>query len=204
MNIQEQITGLSKALPKLSDKDRTFASSLIKQWIMNNMLSDKQLVWVAKLTDRATAPAPVMEQDDLGDFGGVYELLQTATASLKFPKVRLQTEDGQPVVLSILGPRSKFAGDINVTDGGPFGQGKWFGRIDGAGKWTKSHTAKDAHEVGNVLRTLGNAPVETAAAHGKLTGSCCFCARHLEADGSLEVGYGPTCAKHYGLPWGSK
>lgn len=47
---------------------------------------------------------------------------------------------------------------------------------------------------------------EEAAAYGKLTGTCIACGLTLTDDGknkSLEVGYGPICAKRYGWPWGT-
>lgn len=46
---------------------------------------------------------------------------------------------------------------------------------------------------------------EEAAAFGKITGTCIACGLHLTDDGknkSLEVGYGPICAKKWGWPWG--
>jgi hypothetical protein len=47
---------------------------------------------------------------------------------------------------------------------------------------------------------------EEAAAFGKITGTCIACGLTLSDDGknkSLEVGYGPICAKRYGWPWGT-
>jgi hypothetical protein len=46
---------------------------------------------------------------------------------------------------------------------------------------------------------------EEAAAFGKITGTCIACGLKLTDDGknkSLEVGYGPVCAKKNGWPWG--
>jgi len=46
---------------------------------------------------------------------------------------------------------------------------------------------------------------EQAAAFGKQYGNCVFCARDLtdDAEGrSVQVGYGPVCARKHGLPWG--
>jgi len=203
MNVQTT-EALQKALPHLSSGDADFATSMINQHARRGSLSAKQWMWVVKLTGKANTPLPAMPKVEVGSFAGVYELLQGANASLKYPKIRLQTEDGQKVVLSILGPRSKNAGNVNVTDGGSFGQGAWYGHVDGSGGWTKPTRVRNIHQVGEVLRKLAADPRQTAAAYGKLTGSCCFCGRHLEADGSMEVGYGPVCAKHYGLPWGSK
>ena len=50
------------------------------------------------------------------------------------------------------------------------------------------------------------ATAEEAAALGHTTHFCCFCARELTDDGegrSVEVGYGPVCARKNGLPWGA-
>lgn len=44
-----------------------------------------------------------------------------------------------------------------------------------------------------------------AAALGHQTHHCCFCGLELTDDGdgkSVDVGYGPVCAKNNGLPWG--
>ena len=54
----------------------------------------------------------------------------------------------------------------------------------------------------NVLRELSENPIETAAAHGKLTGRCCFCHRRLSDVRSTGMGYGPQCAESFGLDWG--
>ena len=46
---------------------------------------------------------------------------------------------------------------------------------------------------------------DEAAAIGALTHHCVFCSRELTDDGegrSVEVGYGPICARKHGLPWG--
>jgi hypothetical protein len=39
------------------------------------------------------------------------------------------------------------------------------------------------------------------------TGRCCFCNHKIgegEDNRSAAVGYGPECAKHFGVPWGVK
>jgi len=45
---------------------------------------------------------------------------------------------------------------------------------------------------------------EHAGWFGRLHGICCFCAKDLTDDRSIEVGYGPVCAKKHHLPWGDK
>jgi Family of unknown function (DUF6011) len=42
-------------------------------------------------------------------------------------------------------------------------------------------------------------PQAAAIAYGRLTGRCSICNRPLSADGSIELGIGPVCAKKYGF-----
>lgn len=125
---------------------------------------------------------------------------------LKHPKVCLQTAAGDPVVLYRAGEKSKYPGSICITDGKPYGEGRWYGRILAtSGEWQlpPSWSLNDVPaDVAIVVTALAAAPAETAAAHGHLTGRCCFCSRKLDDERSTQVGYGPVCAGHYQLPWG--
>lgn len=177
-----------------------FAADLIRAY-GKGKLSPKQAEWIGKLIDRAEKPkaAPVAEAL-AASVKGVFGLFERAKASgLKFPKIRLQA-DGEPVVLKQAGERSKYMGQVLLTDGGPFGSNRFFGRIDTSGAL---HAGRDmTPEVRALVGELAEKPAETAAAYGKLTGSCCFCSRKLEDARSTEVGYGPVCAEKFGLPWG--
>jgi uncharacterized protein DUF6011 len=57
--------------------------------------------------------------------------------------------------------------------------------------------------LGDLLAELYADPKGFAARHGKLNCMCCFCWSPLSTVESTERGYGPACAKHHGLPWGS-
>ena len=132
---------------------------------------------------------------------GVFALFEQAIAhTLKYPKIRLQTPDKMPVVLSRAGDRSKYTGQIMVTDGGPYGANKYFGRIDAQGIFHTTDSASQA--VSDLLVRLAENPVEVASEYGRLTGNCCFCGLRLTDARSTAVGYGAICASHYGLPWG--
>jgi hypothetical protein len=54
------------------------------------------------------------------------------------------------------------------------------------------------------LRPSHAVTAEDAAKFGHLYGMCVFCSKTLTDERSIEVGYGPTCASHNGLPWGAK
>ena len=106
----------------------------------------------------------------------------------------------QAVVLNRAGDRSKYTGQIMVTDGRPFGVNKYFGRIDHSGVFHATDSATAA--ISELLRRLGENPAEVASEYGRLTGNCCFCSRRLDDARSTAVGYGKICASKYGLPWG--
>jgi hypothetical protein len=131
---------------------------------------------------------------------GVQQLFDKAQVHLKYPKIRLQTPSGQPVTIYRAGQMSKYVGQLMVTDGKKFGMNQFFGRIDKAGAWFPRPGVTS--ELEQLLDALSNQPAATAAAYGKLTGNCCFCGLPLSDQRSTDVGYGPVCADHYGMPWG--
>lgn len=131
---------------------------------------------------------------------GIMNLFAKAQAHLKWPKIRLTTPTGQTLCLKLAGNQSKNPGHLMITDGGPYGANKYFGRVDLQGNWNPGRD--NTPEVVELLNKLSDDPAGVAAAYGKLTGNCCFCNLPLSDDRSTAVGYGPVCANHYGLPWG--
>lgn len=132
---------------------------------------------------------------------GVFGLFEQAIShKLKYPKIRLQTPDNSPVVLSRAGAKSKYFGQIMVTDGGPFGSNRYYGRIDSNGLFFATDSANSA--ITSLLFRLSQNPADVASEYGRLTGNCCFCSLSLKDARSTAVGYGPVCAEHFGLEWG--
>jgi hypothetical protein len=187
-------------------KDKEFVESLIKSYVKFNGLSPKQEVWFFKMAEKyngkpKAAPAPL---SSIGEFSSVYSLFAAAKAKLKFPKINLMLANGFPVVLHLAGPKSVKPGVVNVTNGGKFKapDSKWYGRVnvDGSMEVGGAANGPEFAEVKAVLKELAVAPAKVAAAHAKLTGRCCFCNKHLtDEDHSTAVGFGPVCAKNYGL-----
>lgn len=192
------IEGLEQAIPKLSQRDRDFAGDLLSNFRRWGRLSEKQMQWVDTLTQRAAAPAPAPAQQV--NVQKIQELFTTAAQRLRRIKVALQAASGQRVVFTRAGAMSKYAGQIMITDGAPFGQNKFFGRIDENGDFYATRSA-DA-DIRNLVTEFANNPAETAGKYGRLTGGCSFCSHKLDDNRSLEVGYGPVCAKRFGLVWG--
>ena len=145
----------------------------------------------AKAAKAAAPAAPVVTIDmkPMADF------LMAAKAKLKFPKALFLTPNGGELKLYVAGTKSKFPGSIQVLV-----NDQWQGRITPEG---------DAHGRGltgnpvlvSTLTAIAADPAKAAAAFGALRGACSFCNKGLSDDGSLEVGYGPVCAKNYNLPW---
>lgn len=144
------------------------------------------------------APAPVMPV-----IAGAQEIVNflkrpVSTGKLKFPKVRFLAPDGcSEMRLSMATAISKFPGTVQVKVGM-----QWIGRINADGSITSG--IKNFPNLLGTLTTIAEAPALAAKAYGALMGRCSFCNLQLTDDGSVEVGYGPICAKHYGLPHTAK
>lgn len=195
---QVRVDALIALVDKLGRNDANFAQSLAYNFRTWGRLSDKQMQWVDTLTQRATAPMPAPTQQV--NVQKIQDLFALAAQKLRRVKVAVQAINGQKVVFSKAGPASKYAGQILLTDGGPFGANKFFGRVDANGDFYATRSADQA--VRDLVVEFANNPAEVAAKYGKLTGGCSFCNHKLDDERSLHVGYGPVCAKRFGLVWG--
>ncbi len=133
----------------------------------------------------------------------IYTLFDTAIASkLKYPEVHLQTPSGRPVEIRRAGSKSRYNGQLLITDGRPFGSNAYYGRIDSNGQFIIGRESNP--ELLPLLDKLSENPAEIAGEYGRLTGRCSFCNLTLTDPESTAVGYGPICASHYGLPHGNR
>src|SRR5262249_14997097 len=110
------------------------------------------------------------------------------------------------VRLSVAGQRARVPGSINVATNARYGDSTWFGRILRDGAFEPSNRVETPAQLVPVLREFAEKPAEMAAKHGKVMSKCCFCdtTLHGEDGVSAALGYGPTCAKNFDLPWGKK
>lgn len=201
ISLIDALVALEANLDKLSGRDREFAESLVQQ-SKYRPLSDKQVPHVFRLHDKALGVAPVVETVPV-NATGIEALLRSANKRLKYPAIKLRTEDGTFLRISIAGAKSTTPGAINIAGEGSWPDRTFYGWIKG-GAYVPHHSAsqKTATAIGVALLAFAADPAGVAAAYGKRTGACCFCSRRLDDARSVEVGYGPTCADHYGLPWG--
>ena len=79
--------------------------------------------------------------------------------------------------------------------------GVYVGKIDG-GRFMPTNRC-DA-SVSDKLMAIAKDPMNSAKTHGYTHGNCSMCRKRLSDDRSMFVGYGQTCAKNWGMPWGEK
>lgn len=121
-------------------------------------------------------------------FTRMVEAFGRANASgLRSPKFRVEAYTFAPAKAS-----SKNPGCIYVTR-----EGQYLGKIDAAGKYwaAREATTQDHAEI----TRIGADPLAAAVMHGKKTGNCSCCGRHLENAESVELGIGPICRAKWGL-----
>lgn len=194
----------AKAAGVASQADLTFARSLMQQAFGSRRgLSEKQWAWVDKLaarfTEAVTGPqAPAGEPPAPSTtFARLAETFLSAAEGLKWPKLRLRTADGQELVLSRCGERSRTPGWINVTDGGSYGANTFFGRISPDGAFDAYRATTD--DVRATLAAYDADPAAEAKVQGARTGRCMCCGLELTDEVSIALGIGPVCGKRWGI-----
>lgn len=168
-----------------------------------------------------------------GGYEAINQLFSVAQASgLKRPSITLDNELGALVTIKVAGTSSRYTGQIQITSeddlpevikrryknmanhnaenpGDAWKQYNksinqlYHGRINESGLLLKSRDYQE-HIVDDLLKALATDPSATIAAFGAKTGRCACCGRPLKTKESTTHGYGPTCAKNYGLIWGKK
>ena len=120
---------------------------------------------------------------------------------LKFPKVAFLAPDGTSEMrLSLAGSTSKNPGGVYVKINGEYlGVIRADGTLGGSFEAGNRSLPKD-DRLQETIAAVAVDPVAAAKAYGALKGLCSFCSTPLTDAGSVEVGYGPICAKRYGLP----
>lgn len=147
---QEQlIAELEQVLPMMPPAKLDQATQLVVEFKSGGKLWPKQWEDIPKLIISAieydpnnpTSPdGPLM----LGDFTKVFKklaYLEGKKTGYKHPKVKLLLEDGSPIVFYLATPASKHFGKLQLTDGGPYPHGAWYGTIAKDGTWDWSEDA---------------------------------------------------------------
>ena len=192
----------------VAKKSREFVLSMIGQHQKKGTLSPKQAYWVfVKMRECiGVTDAPVNEVSDGSkrkiNFDKVYTMFEEAGKYLKkpgvvFPEV-IDSEYGAKDIKIYPG----YKGDslnVIVKQNYP-GKVAWIGS-DSSLNWKYNHklTDEQKHTITQLLKEFADDPMGTVAKYGKLANRCCFCSKELTDPKSVTNGYGPICAKHYGL-----
>jgi len=128
----------------------TFAADLVYKGARNG-LSEEQFWWVHKLLEpRDECMIPV------GNITHRMHAALDAGASMRSLKVELRTSDDQPVKLAMAGSRSKYSGDVWVTDDGAYPDNRLYGRIEHTTGVFKGHNVPVS--VQDLLRAVQSNP----------------------------------------------
>jgi len=204
----EKVAELEQNLHKLNSSRQAFADSLINGPYgirQRGYLTEKQAKYFFEILEQASAELPSVVVTQVGALHGLLALFAKAQPHLKYPKIKLEV-DGFPVMLKMAGPNSKYAGSVIVTDGSPYPSNKYYGAVSPEGGWQQGKQYPEMDAVETLLKAMARNPESTAQKYGHMTGNCCFCNLPIgegEDQSSVYWGYGPTCAKNYGLAWKS-
>jgi hypothetical protein len=178
-------TVLGRHLDRLEPRDHGFARSLLN----TPFPSLTQRAWIEKLALRAL-PRPIQK---IKHAERIFALFDHAAKHLNSPGITLGSEF--PV-------RVELQRDV-LKVSNAFGRRRereWYGDLRRDG--TFDPLTDESENVVAVLRIFAKDPIRMARDHGFRTGYCCFCCLALtDEERSVALGYGPICAKHWGLPW---
>jgi hypothetical protein len=202
--LNEVAQNLDSVKSNLPPFRQEFADDLIAQQLNGKKpLSEKQAFWLNKLFEMATEPKPEPKKVVIGSVAGIIALFQTAGSKLKYPAIVIDVSD-VTIRMYRAGAQAKEPGSVTVTRRNEYGEYEWIGRVSLDGNWTPGRKAEEVPMIEDFLTQFAADPAGIAAAFGKKTGRCCFCNSALTDERSLHVGYGPTCASHYELPYPKK
>jgi len=189
----ESLNTLIDITNELPAKDQNFASSLTQQFIDKQNLSNSQWNWVNKLVAKVKKAEPIY-----GDFKAIYVMFQIAGENLKYPKIRLLSKENVFVQLNF----KKDSQNINVYRDGwkNHGKRKFIARI--IDNMIVPESDELTEDIKTVIQELALDPLGVSKVMAGKLGACMYCGRRLSDPTSKHVGFGKTCAKHYGLKWG--
>jgi hypothetical protein len=181
-----------EVLPHMSEGDREIMRSMQeKAKAYGGRLTDRQFAFAEIILARSTPKAPAAKIE----LSRIAEMFDRAAQSLNNPRVEFLCEDATEFTITRAKATSANPGFLYLKS-----DGTYMGKISPVGEYMPSREATAS--VTNALTAFAADPAAAALAYGKATGNCCFCRRGLTDARSVEAGYGPICADHYGLPWG--
>lgn len=153
----------------------------------------ERIMDVMDFVDTIAGPTivPIVEYNIETSFDAnfIFDLFKMGGKTLKFPKIRLllncdpevvitlKLKTGEPGVIYVYGQKSKILGYI----------------------YPKFLVDLSGLDMIQTLENLAKTPLEELKRFGLLTGRCPFCYKMLSKEESVLYGYGPVCARKFGL-----
>lgn len=177
-------------------KNTDFAKSLIDYHHRWGKLSDKQWYWVNKLAGCSHNETPLPPRQTV-DVEPIMEMFRIVGAKLKYPKIVATLGD---ILLRFDVVRARDSSVLSIRIRHESSR-RWLGRIHSNGQVEISRyvSEEDKEKILHLVFAFAVDPIGVASRSGKITGNCCFCVKELTDEVSLSDGYGPVCAKNYGL-----
>lgn len=177
--------------------DVEFVTSLIDARKKYGHWTNKQDFWARAKYAKVLGLVGFKPHRDYTGYQQVLDNLKKAGQKLLHPKIHLVMEDGEPLVLSLHKSQDK----ITLTDGEAYPLNAWYGYVvEGGNLILSKHIDPERKaKVLKVMMAYKADPVGTVASYGHQTGRCSFCHKTLTDPQSVAAGYGPVCAKKYGL-----
>ena len=117
-------------------------------------------------------------------------------ASLKYPRIEFIINKRR-IAFFPAGPKSSNPGSVNVTDGAKYPGNVWYGRISPRGEFYRGAACDEP--IAKIVDSFAADPIGFVEEFGRKSGVCAFCTKRLTDERSVGIGYGPTCAKKWGL-----
>jgi hypothetical protein len=183
-----------------NDWEKSFVSSCQEQLDKGRRMSPKQLNILQRIHDYSS-PQPIVE----GPYAPMVALLSRAGEKLKYPKVTFSVSAYTDLCISLAPASGRNPGSIYLKAIRTMNE-DYIGKVSPQGglSFARSTSENDEALFTKFLTLLNNDPVNAARDYGAKTGNCCFCHKALKTEESTAHGYGPTCAKNWGLPWSTK
>lgn len=210
MDIKEKADYLRAATARMNPSNKEFVTSILKAFYANRA-SEKQLAAIERKYEEITT---AREKRTTGlRLPRIAALLNHALEhGLKKPAIRLRLPEGLGGIKVRVGDHKTegkvaFVNDRDRLVPNKYGVEKpaYYGYIRlSTGELVKSPYA-DSSLVASAQGTLEGFeadPHKASAVEAHATGHCCFCGLPLEDGRSVAMGYGPICARKWGLPWG--
>ncbi len=155
-----------------------------KAWSFNNevVLDVEDIIAETKET-KETQTQTQTQTTYTYDFSFLFEMFRSAGKTLKNPRIRILVGRDEYIL------KMATVNALIITDA----KNRHMGTI------IKSRLTTPVPGLFEALRSLEKYTFVTLASYGTFTGRCPFCYKCLTKQQSLEYGYGPVCARTYGL-----